>query len=136
MSVSRIFRRHRPVYRGALELIPGNHDAQRGLNMCIRRLKPELPGFIIAGNDFDSPTGLPRRVRIVDLDASMLLVSPGNFDIGSDELPDSPAGAYSQSWCILSESIRSHAEPVEECDGPKSQCASGPRISGREAHAG
>ena len=83
------FQTAQAVYRGALELIPGNHDAQRGLNMCIRRLKPELPGFIIAGKDFDSPTGLPRRVRIVDLDASMLLVSPGTFDIGSDELPDS-----------------------------------------------
>ncbi len=77
------------VYRKALELIPGNHSAQRDLDMCIRRLNPELPGFVVVGRDFDSPTGLPREVRVVDLDVSMLLGSPGEFDIGRDELPDS-----------------------------------------------
>ena len=77
------------LYRKALELIPGNHGAQRGLDMCIRRLNPSLPGFVVVGEGFDSATGLPHQVRIAELDTSMLLVPPGEFDLGSDELDES-----------------------------------------------
>ena len=77
------------LFREAFRIIPGDHSAQQGLNMCIRRLNPRLPGFVIVGEKFDIPTGLPHQVSVVDLDASMLLVSPGEFDMGLDELADS-----------------------------------------------
>lgn len=77
------------AFRAALELIPGNHPARTRLEMCNRRLNPGLPGFEIVGEQFDSKTGLPKRVRVAGSDIVMLLVPPGEFDMGSDELADS-----------------------------------------------
>ena len=76
-------------FREALKLIPGNHRAQLKLKMCTRRLNPQLPGFLVVGKEFDAETGLPRQVRVADLDVSMMLVAPGEFDMGSDRLTDS-----------------------------------------------
>jgi formylglycine-generating enzyme required for sulfatase activity len=86
---SRNFQAAQAAYYEALELIPGNHGAQRGLEMCIRRMNPSLQGFITVGKDIDSATGLPIRVRVTEPDVSMLLVPDGEFDIGSDGLADS-----------------------------------------------
>ncbi|MCH7687288.1 MAG: SUMF1/EgtB/PvdO family nonheme iron enzyme, partial [Planctomycetes bacterium] len=79
----------RAAFREALKLIPGNHRARTRLDMCRRRLNPNLPGFKPINKKFDAETGLPREVSIVDLNLSMLLVPPGEFDLGSDKLPDS-----------------------------------------------
>ena len=77
------------TFQAALELIPGNRRARSQLTMCRRRLRPKLPGFAIQGDTFDAATGLPREVTVAGLDAPMLLVPPGDFDIGSDNLADS-----------------------------------------------
>ena len=77
------------AFRAALELIPGNYRAQSNLEMCGRRLRPELPGFAITGDRFHAATGLPREVVVAGLETPMLLVPPGEFDMGSDDLADS-----------------------------------------------
>ena len=77
------------AFREALKLIPGNHHARTRFQMCRRRLNPSLPGFRIVGNKFDAQTGLPRDVQVAELKIPMLLVPPGEFDMGSDELSDS-----------------------------------------------
>lgn len=76
-------------FREATRLIPDNPRAANRIEMCARRLNPRLPGFQIVGEKFDGETGLPHEVRVVELNGSMLLVSPGEFDIGSDALADS-----------------------------------------------
>ena len=77
------------AFRAALELIPGDHRARMRLEMCSRRLRPELPGFAITGDTFHAATGLPHEVAVAGLETSMLLVPPGEFDMGSDDLADS-----------------------------------------------
>jgi formylglycine-generating enzyme required for sulfatase activity len=77
------------TFQAALELIPGDHRARLRLEMCSRRLRPELPGFAITGDEFHAATGLPREVAVEGLGTPMLLVPPGEFDMGSDDLPDS-----------------------------------------------
>jgi len=77
------------AFQAALELIPGNHRARMRLEMCSRRLRPELPGFAITSEEFHAVTGLPREVAVAGLQTPMLLVPPGEFDMGSDDLPDS-----------------------------------------------
>jgi formylglycine-generating enzyme required for sulfatase activity len=72
----------------ALELMPHDPLARVRLEMCHRRLHPELPGFCVVGERFDLETGLPSEVRVEGLDISMLLVPPGELDIGSAELSD------------------------------------------------
>ncbi len=76
-------------FRAALKLIPGNHGARMRLEMCMRRLNPRLPGFKVVGEKFNGETGLPREVSVVESDTRMILVPPGEFDMGSDELADS-----------------------------------------------
>jgi formylglycine-generating enzyme required for sulfatase activity len=51
---------------------------------CKRRLKPDLPGFDIIGQDFDPATGLARRVRVTEVAIQMVLVRGGEFEIGSE----------------------------------------------------
>ena len=77
------------AFRAALKWIPGNHRARMLLMMCSRRLEPNLPGFNGGGERIDDRTGLPREVSVAGLDIDMLLVSPGEFDMGSDDLADS-----------------------------------------------
>ncbi|MCH2210538.1 MAG: SUMF1/EgtB/PvdO family nonheme iron enzyme [Fuerstiella sp.] len=83
------FQAAQSVYSKALELIPGNHSAQSGLEMCLRRMNPSLQGFMTVSNDIDSTTGLPIQVRVDKPDVSMQLVPGGEFDIGSDTVVDS-----------------------------------------------
>ena len=76
-------------FRTALELIPGNHLARRRLKMCVRRLNPHLAGFEAIDEHVELETGLPHEVNVVDLGTSMILVPPGEFDMGSDAWPNS-----------------------------------------------
>ena len=79
----------RTCFQAALEQIPGNHRARTRLEMCLRRLRPQQPGVEIVDVKMDPHTGLPAKVRVIDLRTTMLLVPPGQFDMGSDSLPDS-----------------------------------------------
>ena len=74
----------RAEFQAALEMIPGNHRAQQRLEMCVRRLNPHLAGFECVGDRLDAETGLPNEVRVVELGTRMILVPPGEFDMGSD----------------------------------------------------
>lgn len=76
----------RESFQAALVLIPGDAQAQAKLELCERRLHPELPGFEIVGDKFDSATGLPKEVKVAGLGIQMLLVPAGQCDIGSDHL--------------------------------------------------
>jgi formylglycine-generating enzyme required for sulfatase activity len=78
----------RESFLAALEIVPGNHSATARLGFCERRLDPALPGFEIVGTKFDSHTGLPAEVKVAGLDLSMVLIPPGECDIGSDKIPD------------------------------------------------
>jgi len=44
------------------------------------------PGFELAGDQFDAPTGLPKAVKVAGLGIPMLLVPAGEVDIGADRL--------------------------------------------------
>src|SRR5262249_387243 len=79
----------RQAFREALTLIPGNHRANMRLALCQRRLNPALAGFTVAGDGYDAQTGLAREVKVKDLDIAMVLVPPGEFDMGADHLNDS-----------------------------------------------
>ena len=79
----------RTAFRAAEELVPGDQDAHARLRVCERRLDPGLPGFEIVGADFDPATGLPLKVRVPEIGMTMLLVTPGKFDMGADHLKDS-----------------------------------------------
>jgi formylglycine-generating enzyme required for sulfatase activity len=79
----------RQAFQSALELIPGNHQAAQRLALCRRRLDPALPGFTTMGDTFDPQTGLAREVAVRGLDIPMVLVPPGEFDMGDDHLRDS-----------------------------------------------
>ena len=74
------------AFQAALKLIPNDHRTRMRLEMCGRRLHPQLPGFTLAAEDFHAPTGLPRRVAVAGLKTPMLLVPAGEFDLGSDDL--------------------------------------------------
>ena len=76
-------------FREALALTPGHRVARVRLEMCTRRLAPVVPGFQPVGDDFDPATGLPGRVRVEQLDATMVLLPPGEFDMGADALAGS-----------------------------------------------
>ena len=79
----------RDAYAKALRLIPHDARARRQLEMCDWRLKPDMPGFETAGEALDALTGLPRAVRVAELGIEMLLVPPGWFDMGSEQLAQS-----------------------------------------------
>jgi formylglycine-generating enzyme required for sulfatase activity len=78
----------RNAFRVALDLIPGNHRATTRLAMCERRIAPELPGFEIIGDDFDTVTGLPPTVTVAELGTAMVLIPAGEFDMGDDSISD------------------------------------------------
>ena len=62
---------------------PSCHDAAGPVSAA---LDPVLPGFTIVGDDFDSKTGLPKEVKVLGLDIPMVLIPPGEFDLGTDRL--------------------------------------------------
>ena len=75
-------------FESALKEIPGNHRAASRLAMCKRRLNPVLLGFKIIGNEFDLQTGLPKEVTVAGQDIPMVLVPPGQCDLGAEHLVD------------------------------------------------
>jgi len=75
-------------FQAALEVIPGDRRATQRLRVCKRRLNLSLPGFRIVGNEIDPQTGLPKQVVVVGLEIPMVLVPPGEFDLGADHLAD------------------------------------------------
>src|SRR5262249_39160933 len=75
-------------FQEALKLIPGHHRAAMQLALCKRRQNPALPGFKITGSKFDAQTGLPTEVVVKELNLAMVLVPPGEFDMGDDHLAD------------------------------------------------
>ena len=79
----------RRAFSAALELMPGNRDARRSLEYCDRRLDPSMPGFEIVGNEVDTRTALPKEVKVAGVGVSMVLVPPGEADIGAEYLADS-----------------------------------------------
>jgi formylglycine-generating enzyme required for sulfatase activity len=79
----------RDAFRAALKVNPASIPAKEAVLMCERRLKPEIPGFKIVGNQFDPPSGLPKEIVLEGLDIDMVLVPGGVFDMGSDSHPDS-----------------------------------------------
>ena len=75
-------------FENALKQIPGNHQASTRLAMCKRRLNPVIPGCKIIGKEFDAQIGLPKEVMVAGHDIAMVLVPPGQFDLGADHLVD------------------------------------------------
>lgn len=72
-------------FEEALKIMPSSHIAQERVQLCKRRLNPQVPGFRAVGEDFDPASGLPRQVVVDSLGGlKMTLVPPGKFDIGSD----------------------------------------------------
>jgi formylglycine-generating enzyme required for sulfatase activity len=79
----------RQSFQEALALVPGNHRASSRLAFCKRRINPALAGFTNVGDGFDPQTGLAREVTVSGLDIPMVLIPPGEFDLGADQLIDS-----------------------------------------------
>ena len=73
-------------FEDALALMPGDRRVVVRLGLCKRRLEPAVPGFTIVGTAFDAGTGLPKDVKVVELDLPMVLVPPGEFDLGTEDL--------------------------------------------------
>jgi formylglycine-generating enzyme required for sulfatase activity len=77
------------VFGEALRLRPGDRKAIERVAFCDRRLHPEMPGFEIAGEEFDALTGLPLEVRVAGTGIVMRLAPGGESDIGSGEFEHS-----------------------------------------------
>lgn len=76
------------AYREALKILPDNRQARLRLAMCSRRLDPRLPGFQAVSERVHVDTGLPVEVRVAGLGTVMVLVPPGEIDLGCDARPD------------------------------------------------
>jgi formylglycine-generating enzyme required for sulfatase activity len=76
-------------FQDALALRPGDSEALERLAFTKRRLDPRFPGFTVVGEAFDSKTGLPKEAKVSGLDIPMVLIPAGEFDLGTDRLPDS-----------------------------------------------
>ena len=76
------------VFQRALVVKPRDGAALARLKMCERRMKPGLAGFEIVGSDFDDATGLPHQVHVAGQGIPMLLVTGGEFDMGSERFAD------------------------------------------------
>ncbi len=77
------------AFQTALAEKPGDRKAAARLALCSRRLKPGLPGFQVVGKEFDEQTGLPMRVTLAELGTTMVLVTGGEFEMGSERFPGS-----------------------------------------------
>lgn len=69
-------------------LNPGEADVAQRIKACERRLKPGMPGFEIAGSDFDGKTGLPSLVVVKVLGLRFALVPGGQAELGSAHFAD------------------------------------------------
>lgn len=76
-------------FEAALRIYPSHRGAKARLNLTKRRLNPNLPGFEIVGDRFDSETGLPLQVRVAGLPIEMVLIPAGDADIGDDKMSTS-----------------------------------------------
>jgi formylglycine-generating enzyme required for sulfatase activity len=79
----------RAAFESALQQKPGDVAAVEKVKLCRRRLNPDLPGFEIAAKQFDSATGLARKMRVSGLGIPMVLVPGGEFEMGSERFPGS-----------------------------------------------
>ena len=77
------------AFEEALALGPGDGRVLRRLAFLGRKLNPEMPGFEVAGEEFDPETGLAREVRISGPEIPMVLAPPGEFDMGADDFEES-----------------------------------------------
>ena len=84
------WRAARAEFQAALDLIPSNREARSRIEYCKRRIEPSIAGFEVAAQSkVDSSTGLPQQVTVQGLDIEMVLIPPGDFDMGADEMEDS-----------------------------------------------
>jgi formylglycine-generating enzyme required for sulfatase activity len=74
----------RAAFQAALQQKPGDGRAGEKVKLCERRLKPDLAGFEIVEKQFDSGTGLVRKVRVAGFGIPMVLVPGGGFEMGSE----------------------------------------------------
>jgi formylglycine-generating enzyme required for sulfatase activity len=82
------FAKARAAFRAALKENPGDRRAAERLKLCENRLKTAWPGFeIVSARGFCARTGLPREVRVPALEIRMVLVSGGEFEMGSERFP-------------------------------------------------
>jgi len=77
----------RAAFASALRENPSSEQARKEILRCERRLHPGLPGFRIAGDQFDAQTGLPKEIILDALGVDLVLVPGGSFDMGSDQRP-------------------------------------------------
>ena len=78
----------RDAFRDALRSNPTSARAAAALLVCERRLKPEIPGFAIVGDQFDPESGLPREIVMDAIGLRMVLVPAGSFEMGSEQRPN------------------------------------------------
>jgi formylglycine-generating enzyme required for sulfatase activity len=76
----------RDAYREALKEDPISATAEAGMKLAEHRLRPGMPGFEASGTD--ERTGLPKELRLPELDIRMALIGGGDFDLGSESRPD------------------------------------------------
>jgi formylglycine-generating enzyme required for sulfatase activity len=79
----------REAFAAALKENPGDAKAAAGVERCLRRLNPGIPGFRIVGDRFDPQTGWPEEIVLDRLGLDLVLVPAGSFDMGSERNPGS-----------------------------------------------
>lgn len=79
----------RPEFQLALAGNPLDARAKSALALCLRRLKPSLPGFEPASSATDEATGLPKEVQVTGFGIRMVLIPGGDAEIGSDRFAGS-----------------------------------------------
>ena len=77
------------VFEEALRLRRGDPKTIERIAFCDRRLHPDMPGFKIAGEEFDPVSGLPLEVTVAETGLVMRLAPRGEFDIGTEAFKES-----------------------------------------------
>ncbi len=70
----------------SLAIHPRQPEVMQRIQVCRRRMHPEMPGFVIAGAQFDAKTGLPLKVMAKELEIEFALVPGGRQEIGAERL--------------------------------------------------
>ena len=78
----------RDEYGTALREDPAGSQAEAAFKLAERHLKPGIPGFQTQGNAMDPATGLPREIELAGLKIRLILITGGDFDMGSEKRPD------------------------------------------------
>ncbi len=76
--------RARAAFTSVLANNSGSERARAALKIIARRLKPEIPGFKIVGDQFDPQSGLPKEIVMDGTGIGLVLVPGGTFDLGTD----------------------------------------------------